>query len=253
MSDLSGMIAHVTGAASGIGRELAVGLALKGCKVIISDINGAKITANELIKDGLDVVGIEMDVTNAVQIAESMSLAKRKFGGLDILVNNAGLFTGVTRGSFEDLKQEEWDQVFNVNVGGVFRMVQAAWPLLRESKAGRVINITSATAFSAPPNMLHYVATKGALTSMTRSMAREMGADGITVNAVAPGYTLSTGVLKNLGEKDEPNVQRARSARSIGRDMMPDDLVGAVTFLAGEGAGFISGQTLVVDGGAVMH
>ncbi|GKY89952.1 SDR family NAD(P)-dependent oxidoreductase [Sinisalibacter aestuarii] len=251
MADLSGKVALVTGAGSGIGFDLAAELARQGARVVLGDVAGAERAAARIGAEA--ALGVQMDVTDAGQVAAAVEAARSRFGGLDIVVNNAGLFTNITRASFADLPLDEWERVFAVNVTGVLHIVRAAWPLLKRSGAGRVINITSATVFSAPPMMLHYVATKGALTAMTRSMAREMGADGITVNAVAPGYTLSEGVLARSAGAEDPQQERARNARAIKRDQVPGDLTGAVAFLAGDAAGFITGQTLVVDGGAVMH
>ena len=253
MADLADKVALVTGAGSGIGLELARGLLARGCKVVAGDIALGNDFA-ELSKSSQGrLLGAIMDVTDDRQVDAAVAAAKVNFGVLDILVNNAGLFTTVTRGPFEDLTIAEWEKVFAVNVTGVFRTVTACLPMLKASGNGRIVNITSATVFSAPPNMLHYVATKGALTAMTRSMARELGPDGITVNAVAPGFTLSSGVVRMDAETTPAQIERARNGRAIKRDQIPEDLIGATCFLAGEGAAFITGQTLVVDGGAVMH
>jgi NAD(P)-dependent dehydrogenase (short-subunit alcohol dehydrogenase family) len=236
----------------GIGLELARGLMMRGCVVVLGDVRNAEAAAAELSREGR-AIGLEMDVTNDVQIERAMQHIEADLGGLDIVINNAGLFTTISRGHFENISIGEWEKVFAVNVTGVFRVVKAALPLLRRSRAGRIINITSATVFSAPPNLLHYVSTKGALTAMTRSMARELGDDGITVNAVAPGFTLSAGVLDNQTDPAAPQFERARMARAIKRDQMPGDLVGAAAFLASDDASFVTGQTLVVDGGSVMR
>jgi len=253
MADLSERVALVTGAGSGIGLELARGLLTRGCRVVAGDIRLSDEFAALCKSSDGRLFGAVMDVTNDQQVDAAVAAAKVRFGGLDILVNNAGLFTTVTRGPFEDLSVEEWEKVFAVNVTGVFRTVTACLPMLKGSGRGRIINITSATVFSAPPNMLHYVATKGALTAMTRSMARELGPNGITVNAVAPGFTLSSGVIRMEGDATAGQIERARSVRAIQRDQVPEDLVGATCFLASEDASFMTGQTLVVDGGSVMH
>ena len=253
MSELSGKVALVTGAGSGIGLVLAEGLAARGCSVVLGDVRKAEESAAELRKNGLSALGVTMDVTSDIEVDAAIAAAKEEFGGLDIVINNAGLFSAITRAPFSELTVSEWEKVFAVNVTGVFRVVKAALPLLKASKAGRVINITSATVHSAPPNLLHYVSTKGALAAMTRSLARELGIDGITVNAIAPGFTLSSGVLENSKGLQDPQVERARNARAIKRDQEPQDLVGATCFFAGDDAAFITGQTLVVDGGLVMH
>jgi NAD(P)-dependent dehydrogenase (short-subunit alcohol dehydrogenase family) len=141
--------------------------------------------------------------------------------------------------------------VLSVNVTGPFLCTRAAWPLMKRAGGGRVIHITSTTVYSGPPRMMAYVASKGALLGMTHSMAREMGSDDITVNAVAPGFTLSSGVLENFeSDSTASQAQRSRSTRSLPRDQMPQDLVGAVAFLASDESAFMTGQTLIVDGGA---
>lgn len=253
VADMKGKVALITGGASGIGLELAIGLAAEGCRVVVGDI----LDQARLDKVAATVAGeclaVPMDVTDDDQVAAAVAEAHLRFGGLDILVNNAGLYTNISRAPFEELDIAEWERVFAVNVTGVFRVVRACLPLLKASGSGRVLNITSTTAFSGPPNMLHYVSTKGALTAMTKSMARELGEYGVTVNAIAPGFTLSSGVIDTAKDGSEAQWERARAARAVKRDQIPEDLIGATCFLASEGAGFITGQTLVVDGGAVMH
>jgi NAD(P)-dependent dehydrogenase (short-subunit alcohol dehydrogenase family) len=253
VNDLHGKIALVTGGASGIGLDLAKGLTAQGCRVVIGDIFDANRLDQVAALVGGDCLAVAMDVTSDEQVSDAVAQTQTRFGGLDIVVNNAGLYTGISRGPFEELTISEWERVFAVNVTGVFRVVKACLPMLKASGRGRILNISSATVFSGPPNMLHYVSTKGAMTAMTKSLARELGVHGITVNAIAPGFTLSSGVLDTAGENAAPQWERARAARAVKRDQMPEDLVGATCFLASEGAGFITGQTLVVDGGAVMH
>ena len=253
MTELKDKIALVTGAASGIGLELAAGLSARGCRVVIGDI----VDVSLLEKAAADIDGecltVPMDVTDDVQVQAAIDATQARFGGLDIVVNNAGLYTTVTRGPFEDIDIAEWERVFAVNVAGAFRVIKASLPLLKASGSGRILNISSSTVFSGPPNMVHYVASKGAITAMTKSMARELGVHGITVNAIAPGFTLSSGVLHASSEASSAQWERARAARAVQRDQLPEDLIGATCFLASEAAGFITGQTLVVDGGAVMH
>lgn len=253
VAELTDKIALVTGGASGIGLELATGLAARGCRVVVGDILDQARLAQAAKTVGGGCLAVPMNVTDDEQVSAGVLAAKARFGGLDIVVNNAGLYTTVSRGPFEDIPVTEWERVFAVNVTGVFRVVRACLPLLKASGSGRVLNISSATVFSGPPNLLHYVSSKGAMTAMTKSMARELGVHGITVNAIAPGFTLSSGVIDTAMDGSEAQWERARAARAVKRDQLPDDLIGATCFLAGESAGFITGQTLVVDGGAVMH
>jgi len=253
VADLKGKIALVTGGASGIGLELAAGLAAQGCQVLVGDVLDQARLDQAAAAVGGGCLALPMDVTSDDQVAAGAAAAQARFGGLDIVVNNAGLFTNISRCPFEDIAVSEWERVFAVNVMGVVRVVKACLPLLKASGHGRILNITSATVFSGPPNLAHYVASKGAMTAMTKSMARELGVYAITVNAIAPGFTLSSGVLDASDESSQAQWDRARATRAVKRDQVPADLVGATCFLAGEGAGFITGQTLVIDGGTVMH
>lgn len=253
MTGLNGKVAVVTGGAAGIGREIAVDLARQGAAVFIADIADASRAVGEIGDSGGEAHGHRVDMGDAAAIAAFPQHLAATTGQVDILVNNAGLFTTISRGPFDELDVEEWRKVLDINVTGPFLMTRALLPMLKQSAAGRVINITSATVFSAPPTMLHYVTSKGALTAMTRSMARELGSFGITVNAIAPGFTMSDGVIANEVEKFAGQAQRARSGRAIARDQMPSDIVGAIAFLAADNSGFITGQTIVVDGGTVMH
>jgi len=253
VTELKDKVALVTGGASGIGLELAAGLAARGCRIVVGDIlDQARLdqAANAI---GGECLAVPMDVTSDDQVAAGVAAAQARFGGLDIVVNNAGLYTNISRGPFEDIAVSEWERIFAVNVTGVFRVVKACLPLLKASGSGRILNISSATVFSGPPNMVHYVSSKGAMTAMTKSLARELGVHGITVNAIAPGFTLSSGVLDTAKDASEAQWERARAARAVKRDQVPEDLIGATCFLAGAGAGFVTGQTLVVDGGAVMR
>ncbi len=176
-----------------------------------------------------------------------------QLGGLDILVNNAALFGTLKRKPLLDIESQEWDRVMTVNVRGPFECVKAVTPFMRANGYGKIINISSSTVNAGQPLLLHYVSSKGAIIAMTRQpRARELGADGIRVNAISPGFTLSEAVRNNPCIRGKMTSAIA-AMRSIKRDQQPDDLVGAVVFLASSASDFISGQTLIVDGGMSMN
>jgi len=253
MVDLNGKVAIVTGGASGIGLEIASDLGRHGARVVVCDLADTTDAVARLTGEGVTATGVAVDVSDPASVETAVAAALVDHDRIDILVNNAGLFTSITRAQFDQLDLAEWKRVLDVNVTGPFLFSRAVWGAMRAVGGGRIVHITSASIFTAPPLMLHYVASKGALTAMTKSMAREMGPDNITVNAVAPGFTLSSGVLEKRQDMLEAAAKRARNARALRRDQQPRDIVGAVTFLCGDGAAFITGQTLVVDGGAAMH
>jgi len=249
MSELTGKVAIVTGGAQGIGRAIVAELAACGAHAVIADIAGAEKTAAELAAEGLDVSGGELDVTDEPSIAALVAATAKAHGGVDILVNNAGLFATLQPRGFEEIDAAEWRRVMDVNVLGYFLMAKAVVPHMRRRGGGAIVNIASTTSLKGVANLLHYSSSKGAVQAMTRSLASELGKDEITVNAVAPGFTVSDGVLDNAAA-----VEKMRSSapgkRPLSREMLPADIVGAVRFFASPAAGFITGQTLVVDGGA---
>lgn len=253
MTQLQGKVALVTGAASGIGLELALDLSRRGARVLVCDMADPAAAVARIQAEGGTAAGQVVDIASEAAAEAAIAACLDRFGRLDILVNNAGLFTTIGRGPYDQLDPAEWRRVMDVNVTGTWLMCRAARAALRASGAGRIINITSATAFSTPPSMLHYVTSKGAVTAMTSALARELGADQVTVNAVAPGFTLSSGVHEHRAEGLEASTARARASRALARDQQPDDLVGAVAFFASAESAFITGQTLIVDGGAVMR
>ncbi|GKX36125.1 MAG: short-chain dehydrogenase [Rhizobiaceae bacterium MnEN-MB40S] len=240
----------VTGGAKGIGRAIAEALLSDGKKVILADIAGAPQTADQLQNDRC--YGVKCDVTSPDSINLALTKACEDFSSISGLVNNAGLYATLEPGSFLEQTAEDWHRVLDVNVVGTFNMCKAVVPLLRKNGGGSIVMIGSGVAFTGLPNLLHYVASKGAIVSMTRSLANELGDDGIRVNCIAPGFTISTGVEANR-HKFEIVSKLAISTRAIKREQYPADITGAVTFLCSETSSFITGQTLVVDGGRHFH
>jgi NAD(P)-dependent dehydrogenase (short-subunit alcohol dehydrogenase family) len=247
VSGLDGRVAIVTGGAQGIGRRLAEGLHAEGAEIVVADLRGAEEAA-----EALGGLGVTVDVARPEDTERMAAATMERYGRIDVLVNNAGIYTSLVPTPFEQLNVEEWRKVFDVNVMGMWLATRAVAPHMRAAGWGRVINLASGTPFKGVPFLLHYVASKGAVVAMTRSLAKELGADNVLVNAVAPGFTMSDGVLENPVQVEALQEISAK-ARTLVRDQYPDDIVGAVVFFAGDGAGFITGQSLVVDGGAYFH
>jgi NAD(P)-dependent dehydrogenase (short-subunit alcohol dehydrogenase family) len=249
---LKNRIALVTGAANGIGKAIATALGREGARILIADLANAEGAAAELAATGIDAKGIKVDITNESDIARAMELAAEKLGGLDIVINNAAIFSTLTPKPLEEISASEWRTVMEVNTLGPFLVTKAALPLLKKSPAARVVNLCSGVAFKGNALYLHYVASKGAILSMTRALARELGPHNILVNGIAPGFTLSENVENNpalMGMVRGPSI----AGRALARDMYPDDIVGAAVFFAGPDSAFITGQTLVIDGGSYFH
>ena len=248
----SGKVAIVTGGAMGIGRAIVKALLKEGAKVVIADREGAAEAAQELDNAGDRVIGVPCDVSSQSDTEATANATLEAFGCIDVLVNNAGIYADLTMTPFEDLSIDEWRRVLDVNVIGQAMATRAVVPAMRRQGAGSIVNLSSGTPFKGVPFMLHYVASKGAVNAMTKALAKELGAADIRVNAVAPGFTLSDGVLENPHQLEKLQ-EISRQARVIQRDQHPDDIVGAVVYFASQDSAFVTGQTLVVDGGAYFH
>jgi len=250
--DLRGKVAIVTGAAIGIGRAIAEGLAEAGAAVVVADMQGADRAAEEMRSHGWKVFGVTANIADAAATERMAAAAIETYGGIDILVNNAGIYSSLVPAPFEQQSTDEWRHIFEVNVIGTFHACRAVTQAMRKRGSGRIINVSSGTPFKGVPFLLHYVASKGAINAMTRALAKELGSANILVNGIAPGFTLSDGVKANPVQLEKLQ-EISLKARVIQRDQVPGDLVGAVVFFAGPGASFITGQTLVVDGGAYFN
>jgi NAD(P)-dependent dehydrogenase (short-subunit alcohol dehydrogenase family) len=247
VSRLDGQVAIVTGAAQGIGRKIAEGLAGEGARVVVADI-----LAPDDLAEALGGIAVAADVSDQ-QACESMARAAiDAYARIDILVNNAGIWSSLVPTPFEQLSVEEWKRVFDVNVLGMYLATRAVAPFMRQAKRGRIINLSSGTPYKGVPLFLHYVTSKGAVIAMTRALAKELGTDNVLVNTIAPGFTLSDGVLANPVQLEQLKDISA-SARVLVRDQYPEDIVGAVLFFVGDESSFITGQSLVVDGGAYFN
>jgi NAD(P)-dependent dehydrogenase (short-subunit alcohol dehydrogenase family) len=248
MSALDGKVAIVTGGAQGIGRAIAEGLAAEGARIVIADLKGAEAAA-EAFQGG---VGLTVDVSREEDTERMAAETVERCGGIDVLVNNAGLYASLAMRPFTEIPVDEWRTVMDVNVLSMFLTCRAVVPRMRERGGGRIVNISSGTPFRGVPFLLHYVTSKGAIVTLTKALAKELGPDEVLVNCVAPGFTMSAGV------REHPEVVDALrdvslSARTLKRDQVPEDVVGAVVFLCGPGSTFVTGQTMVIDGGQYFH
>lgn len=251
---LKGKVAIVTGAGHGIGLAYATRLASEGASVVIAELDKAagENVASELVKKGRSAIAVATNVTDPVSLENMAKSAKDTFGRIDILVNNAAIFSTIpmSRSPFDEIEIQEWDAMMAVNVKGAWLASRAVAPSMKTQMSGKIINISSGTALKGSASRIHYVTSKAAILGFTRTLARELGPYGINVNCVAPGNTLSevdpdesTLSFRNAGAND----------RALKRTERPSDLVGAVAFFASPDSDFITGQTLVVDGGSFMH
>jgi 3-oxoacyl-[acyl-carrier protein] reductase len=250
---LDGKVAIVTGGGHGIGAAYCEGLAREGAVIAVAelDADAGQAVAEKLEKDGYRALAVPTDVANEPSTKEMAARVLRAYGRIDVLINNAAIFSTIpmTRGRIDEVSPDEWDRMMLVNLKGTFLSCRAVLPAMRQQRSGSIINISSGTVFAGPATRIHYITSKAGILGFTRCLAREEGPGGIRVNTIAPGSTLS--------EADPtPELIAFRKerigARALPRLQYPADLVGAAVFLASEESAFMTGQTLVVDGGAVM-
>jgi NAD(P)-dependent dehydrogenase (short-subunit alcohol dehydrogenase family) len=245
---LASSVCIVTGAASGLGLIYASHLADLGAAVVLADVQDPGPAVEALISSKPTTLYMKIDVGSSRDVEYLARMTKSTFGRIDVLVNNAALYGSIKRKPFEEISVEEWERVLGVNVIGTFLCTAAVVPEMRAQNYGKIINIASNVVHKGLPHLLHYVASKGAVIAMTRALARELGPFGITVNAVAPGYVLH----ENTTNADNGRNQQVIALRSLPRTESPQDLLGTISFLASRDSDFISGQTIVVDGGEVF-
>lgn len=244
---LEAKVAIVTGGGIGLGRAYCKALAAEGAKVVVADIQA---DAAQAVAKEVGGVAVKVDVTSASETQAMAAKALDAYGAIDILVNNAGMYSSIQKRLFVDIPLDEWDRCMAVNVKGVFLCCRAVHVQMKKQRKGKIINISSGTALGGTPMFLHYVTSKAGVIGLTRALAREIGGDGINVNAITPGLTIADENQKRM--LSEEYLAPRRQARAFKRDQYPEDLLGTVLFLACAESDFITGQTINVDGGTWM-
>lgn len=252
MAGLEGRAVIVTGGAQGIGATYAAALAAAGARVAVCDLRAPEATVAAVRAAGGEAIGEACDVTDAAAVGRLVAGTVRAFGRIDGLVNNAAIFASLRPRPFQEFGSDEFDAVMRVNVRGTFECIRAVLPVMQAQGYGKIVNVASGTVFKGTPMMLPYVSSKGAVIALTRAVAREVGTHGIRVNCIAPGLTMSEGLVGNPDYPAEV-VRRTVATRCLERDQQPEDLTGALAFLLSAESDFMTGQTLVVDGGSVLH
>ena len=238
--------AIVTGGARGLGRVYCVALAGAGFDIVVADLLDAQEAVDEITAGGGRAIGCRADVSSAADNEALATAAAGAFGTIDVLINNAAYYSQIVRGPFNEVSQEEWDRTFEINVRGAWLACCSVYPYMKEQGSGKIINISSTTCFKGTVGFPHYVASKTAIIGLTRCLAEELGPDGITVNAVTPDLIPDP----SLRPSDAASDRFVVAGRSIKRTQVPEDMVGTILYLAGRGSDFVTGQNIVVNGGA---
>ena len=245
----------ITGAAGGLGQAFALSFAAKGAAIAAVDLADCSKTV-ALVRDaGGECVGITADVTKEASVTAMCSEAEAKLGGIDGIVNNAAIYAGLKMAPFDQIEEKDWDRVFEVNVKGVWLCSKAVLPCLKKRGGGAIVNISSASILEGNPYFAHYVASKGAVWALTRSIARSAGEYGVRANSVTPGYTMTEASKGLAGDPEsfKKNYDDNIAARAIKRAMEAGDVVGTVWFLLNDESAFITGQNINVDGGSIHY
>jgi 3-oxoacyl-[acyl-carrier protein] reductase len=246
---LESKVAIVTGAARGIGREFAAALVTAGANVVAADVADCSETA---ALSPASIIAVRADVAEAGSAQAMADAAVDRFGRIDILINNAALYGGLKGGRFDKIDEAEWDATMRVNVKGIWQCCKAVVPEMRKAGGGSIVNMASLAALYGTPFALHYTVSKAAVIGLTRALARELGRDNIRVNSIAPSAVLTEGTRQFFGDKYDRALEVIASGQTIQRNLQPSDIAGAMLWLASPQSGFVTGQTIPVDGGTVM-
>jgi NAD(P)-dependent dehydrogenase (short-subunit alcohol dehydrogenase family) len=245
---LQNRVAVITGGAQGIGRAIALGMAREGAKVVVGDLQfeKAKLVAGEIHSIGSEAISIEVDVASELSVKRLADQTFERFGGIDILINDAGIYL---KSPVISKTEEDWDKTLNVNLGGNFLCARAFVPAMRRQKSGRIISIASSIAHTGAVGFADYAASKAAIIGFVKALARELGPDGITVNAICPG-SANTDMPRRHRTEDE--VMARLRATPLGHVIEPEDIAGPILFLASDAAAYITGQAYNINCGTVM-
>jgi len=250
--DVRDKVVAITGAARGLGQEFARSLAAAGAHIVAADINDCAATLDLISTEKGRGVAAKLDVTEAASARAMVEAAVSAFGRLDGLINNAALYGALHGGRFDQIEEAEWDACMAVNVKGIWNCCKAAVPAMRRTGGGSIVNIASLAATYGMPYGLHYTTSKAAVIGLTRGLARELGRDGIRVNALAPSAVMTEGTREFFGPKLDRALDAIKAQQTVQRNLVPSDLTGTVLWLISDTSGFVTGQTIAVDDGTVM-
>jgi p-cumic alcohol dehydrogenase len=250
--NVDGKVIIITGAARGIGQEYARYFGGLGARIVAADINDCAQTLDLVKAEKGTAVAAKLDVASAASARETAERAVDAFGRIDALINNAALYGALKGGRFDAISEGDWDAAMAVNVKGIWNCCKAAVPAIRRAGGGSIVNIASLAATYGMPYGLHYTTSKAAVIGLTRGLARELGRDGIRVNAVAPSAVLTEGTREFFADKADKALDTIKANQAIARNLVSSDLVGVVHWLVSDASQLVTGQTIAVDGGTVM-